>query len=223
MKYIIVNTKNKFTEEAAKKYYEAISNINFDKVKLIICPKKGHLHIFSKRMYCLGVQGDYSIDDIKNSGITHAVVGHYDNRTKGETDLNISIKVNLLQKMNIKPILCIGEENKSDNVYSTLTSQIDSVYSNIVNKNKIILAYEPFWSIGNNSIVSFKYIEENILFIKKYITEKYNNKATVVYGGSVNINNINILNASKHINGFMISTSALNDNNLLKLVESIEE
>ncbi len=223
MKYIVVNTKNKFSEEDAKKYYGIISNIDFNKVKFIVCPKESHLHIFNEHKYCLGVQGLSDINVLKENKVTHAIVGHYDNRKAGETDSEISGKVNILQDNNIKPILCLGEEIKSVDVFNTLKKQIDSVFKNIVNKKYILLAYEPYWAIGKNVDVSLSYIEENILYIKEYVRSMYDTQVMVLYGGSVNATNIRNLSLSKVIDGFMISSSALNEENLIQIIEYVEE
>ncbi len=219
MKYIIVNTKKKMSLEKIKVYYDNISKFGYENVKLIICPEKKHLNIFSKRNYCLGAQDFSDISDLIDNNVTHCIVGHYDSRNAGDSDQIISKKINILQENNIKPILCIGEYEKSENVYKKLEKQIDNIYMSIKKPEYIIVAYEPFWAIGTNIEIDNNLIEDVLIYIKKYIFNNYGVRVSVIYGGSVNKDNISSLNKLKEADGYLISSGALQSENLKEIVK----
>ena len=93
-------------------------------------------------------------------------------------------KINLCLDNDITPIICFGEsieERKSNNHLNVIKNQIDILP--LKNQNKLILAYEPIWSIGTGLIPSVNEIKEVHSFVKSFIN------APILYGGSLNNNN----------------------------------
>ena len=74
-------------------------------------------------------------------------------------------------------------ENKKTNII--LKNQIMNGLKGFGKKCKIIVAYEPVWSIGTGLIPA----TEELLGIVNFIKKKSNSKK-VLYGGSVNPKNI---------------------------------
>ena len=64
-------------------------------------------------------------------------------------------KVKYALKNNLKVVFCIGEnksEKKNKKTLSVLKRQLSKVLEKNFNKNNIIVAYEPIWSIGTGKI-----------------------------------------------------------------------
>ena len=72
-----------------------------------------------------------------------------------------------------------------------IKKQLDECLDGI--KGKVIIVYEPIWSIGSGLIPT----NEEIKNITNFIKENYNYK--VLYGGSVNLQNIDTLNKISNI------------------------
>ena len=85
----------------------------------------------------------------------------------------------------------------------------------------MIVAYEPIWSIGTGNILDNKTIVEVIDFIKKYILNNYKLNLKVIYGGSVNLNNISNLE-SLNLDGYLIGNACLDPNKFLELISFIK-
>ena len=63
-----------------------------------------------------------------------------------------------------------------------------------INFKRIIIAYEPVWSIGTNKIPKISNLRKIMKFIKNHLRKKFDtlNVTKVVYGGSVNSKNVSV-------------------------------
>ena len=85
---------------------------------------------------------------------------------------------------------------------------------NIKNNKKIIIAYEPVWSIGTGIIPKSDDLFKTISFIKR---EKKNYK--VLYGGSVNPKNINQLKSINNIDGYLIGGASQDPKKFIDIIK----
>ena len=86
--------------------------------------------------------------------------------------------------------------------------------------DKIIFAYEPVWSIGTGKVLTNKELTKQVINIKKIIKNKFKNQKTkIIYGGSVNNQNINNLKQIKEINGFLIGGASQNSKKFIDIIK----
>ena len=107
---------------------------------------------------------------LKNVGAKYVIIGHSENRQEGENNKLINIKIKSALKAGLKVIFCIGEtsvEKRKKITKKILHKQIKLGLDKIKNKNKIIIAYEPVWSIGTGLIPKSEDLFDTINFIKK--------------------------------------------------------
>ena len=90
------------------------------------------------------------------------------------------------------------------------------------NLNKIILAYEPVWSIGTNKIPLKKDVEDTIKFIKKIYKKKFPTSKIpkVLYGGSVNPKNIRLFSSINDIDGFLIGGASQSSKKFIDIIKN---
>ena len=101
-----------------------------------------------------------------------------------------------------------------------LIKQIKKGLSKINNLKNIIIAYEPVWSIGTGLIPNNNELLNNILFIKKFLRQNFKYKnSRVLYGGSVNPDNIKNLSEINQIDGFLIGGSSQNPNKFIDIIK----
>ena len=92
---------------------------------------------------------------LKKVGAEYIILGHSENRSEGENNQLIKKKIISALSQKLKVIFCIGEtlyEKKRNNTFSVLKKQIKSSLEKNFDISKIIIAYEPVWSIGTNNI-----------------------------------------------------------------------
>ena len=215
---LIYNHKANLTKEEIIKYEKKLRKYN-----VIVLPSTCFLPFFNKGKYILGSQdisefeennrtGEINGKSLKSLNVKYCLVGHSERRIHNkETNESLINKLNNCKKYDIIPLYCIGEKNN----ISELNEQID-LYLNNVNIKKAHIIYEPVKNIGSNEI-NIEEIKNNINYITTYIKEKYNKDVDLIYGGGVNINNIEQLKNIKEIDGLILSRDALDIKNLDKI------
>ncbi len=225
------------------KSIESVINLskkkNYKNAKIIYCPPYTLLNYFvmktRKSNLDIGAQnchyeintgpytGSISSTMIKKLGAKYVIIGHSENRSNGETNTEINKKIHSAILNNLNVIFCIGEnlfEKKNKKTNKILKQQIDLGLKKIKKINKIIFAYEPVWSIGTGKILTNKELTKQVIIIKKIIKNKFKNqKSKIIYGGSVNNQNINNLKQIKEINGFLIGGASQNSKKFIDIIK----
>ena len=156
---------------------------------------------------------------LKNIGANYVIIGHSENREKGEHDKLINLKIKSALKAKLKVIFCIGEtlnEKRKKKTKLILSKQIKVGLDKIKNKSNIFIAYEPVWAIGTGIVPKSNNLFDTVNFIKS----KFKDKSTkVLYGGSVNIDNIKNLKEINNIDGFLIGGASQNAKKFIDIVK----
>ncbi|PYF43586.1 triose-phosphate isomerase [Metamycoplasma alkalescens] len=242
MKYLIGNFKMNKTFFDVESYIEALSYlINENKTKLKnlqigIAPSfdSAYLsYLHQDRNFLFGLQniyhelngaytGEVSLNVAIETKIDFILIGHSERRSLfNETNQLINKKITHLQKTKIMPILCIGEsmqEFNENKTFEVLAKQINEGLKNIENHSNLIISYEPVYCIGNGIIPEVSHIQKVIDFIHIIL----NNKIPVLYGGSVSLANIEILEQVKGLSGYLVGKASLNANEFVELAKKIK-
>lgn len=227
---VVLNNKCHFEKENFKKYLKELNKISTTN-ELVLCPSNIYLNGIKLKRIFLGSQnvskdsngaytGEVSAKQLKSINVDYCIVGHSERRlNNNEKNEDINSKIKQLLKNNITPILCIGEtkderaNNKTDNV---LRHEIVEALKDIDKKEKVIIAYEPLWSIGTNEVLSPDEIEKVVLSIRKIIP---NNR--ILYGGSVTEENVEKLNEVNLLDGYLLGKVSLYPKRVKKLLEKL--
>jgi len=205
------------------------------KGRLIYCPPYTLISSFLKKFQnCLidiGAQNCHESDDfgphtgfinakmLKNVGANYVIIGHSENREKGETDKIINQKIKSAIKAKLKVIFCIGEtlkQKKNGKTKSVLQKQIKFGLDKVNKKTNLFIAYEPVWSIGTGKIPKMKDLKQTVKFIKNQFKFKI---PKILYGGSVNPQNIKDLREIKELDGFLIGGASQNPKKFIDIVK----
>jgi len=213
---------------------------NRNKYRVIITPPYTLIETFSKyfrnKKISIGSQNCYQKDEfssntaaispymIKSVGAKYTLVGHSDNRSEGDTDTMLKAKVNFALKNNLKVVFCIGEnksEKKNKKTFNVLKRQLTKVLEKKFNKNNIIIAYEPIWSIGTGKIPTKAELESTTIYIKSILSSIFKkNIPPVLYGGSVDDSNINEFKNIKVIDGFLIGGASKSSKKFIDIIKN---
>ncbi|HEF2950029.1 TPA: triose-phosphate isomerase [Campylobacter coli] len=156
--------------------------------------------------------GELGKEHLDEFGIKCVLIGHSERRALGDENL-IKAKFDFAKEHAYKIVFCIGEDLKLKNSNQTLDflkkqlEVIDLDYKNL------IIAYEPIYSIGSG--VSAK--KEDIAKVLEFVSSL--TQAPLLYGGSVNGDNIKDILNIKHCSGVLVGSAALKAENFIKLIK----
>lgn len=235
-KLIVGNLKMNLLADDISNYIKQLEGQKLNE-QIVICPSSIYIPYFLKQSYKVGIQniffrgkgaytGEISPSQAASLGVKYAIVGHSERRGYfNESDQDINKKVVMALKNGLEVILCIGETAEEKNLLKTaciLKRQLLNGLRNLEEQqlNHITIAYEPVWAIGTNVIPTNKDIEDSILYIKGIVSEylKYED-IPVMYGGSVNDENILELNKIPNVSGFLVGGASTDAKKFLKIIE----
>ncbi len=252
-KYVIGNLKMNLLTQAERDHYlksfiDEVYKAGKFKSRLIICPPSFHLEkfidFFRGKKVSVGAQniyfeqrgsftGEISALMIKSFGAEWVIVGHSERRRLfGETDEVCNLKLRAALEEKIKPILCVGEnldQRKNDLTFEVVSRQIESALKEVVSTqiDKLIIAYEPIWSVGSDEIPSSDEVMQVKILIRKKISELYSpvlaEKVPILYGGSVKPKNVKQLCLEAGMDGVLVGRESLVPGEFLKIVQSIDK
>jgi len=208
-----------------------ISNHKFKNVEVLICPPFTLIDKFSsltsRSSINIGAQdcssnesgaytGEISASMIKDFNGKYCIIGHSERRIyHNETNNLINSKILQAQEKNLRTILCVGEtlsDRKNKRTLRVLGNQIKASLKGKINPNQLDIAYEPVWAIGTGLVPNNSDIEEVHNFIFSKLKKIYGNRVKnirILYGGSVNSNNISSISSLNNVSGALIGGASL--------------
>ena len=203
---------------------------------VIICPTSIFIPYFLNHNYDVGIQnvyiensgpytGEVSPKQARSIGVKYAIIGHSDRRQMGEDDELINKKIKKCLENKIKVVFCIGETLEDRSLMKTdvvLKRQIFNALIGVHDTNNLVIAYEPVWAIGSNRIPDLNDIDKTAFYIKALV-KKFTNvdNVMVLYGGSVNPENVKDIINLKGISGVLVGSQSKDPNKLLDIIEVV--
>ncbi len=157
----------------------------------------------------------------------YVILGHSERRQRfGETDEMVAKKVTAAIAVGLKPILCVGEtlaEREAGDATVVVQRQVRAALREVPSLEGVIVAYEPVWAIGTgvpSSPADAQYIME---FIRGLMQEDFGRSAKdlpILYGGSVDTNNVAGFIAQQDIDGALVGSASLDADGFVELVKN---
>ena len=173
--------------------------------------------------------GEISPKMLKDFGVEYVIISHSERRKYlNETDEAINRKVLASLEDGLNVVLCVGEdlgtrqlskEVVEEFIKNQLQNDLKGLPADGSQKSKIIIAYEPIWAIGTKVSDNPNDAAEMIKFIKNILnSELHISNTAVLYGGSVNAENIKSFVEKEEIDGFLVGQASLNPDEFKKII-----
>ena len=227
---VILNNKSNLLIDEYIKYQSKLSAITSNHT-IVLCPSLPYLSKFYLKNMELGSQnvssyyegaytGEVAASQLKELGVKYCLVGHSERRKyQKETNQDINKKINMLLDNDIIPILCVGENQNERQLGMTIVKVINEIKEclrDIDNISKVVIAYEPIWAIGTGNTPT----REQIDAVLKEIKEDYPENL-LIYGGSLSDKNIEEINKSTYIDGYLLGGLSLKVDELKNFINKI--
>ncbi len=201
--------------------------------EIVICPSFVVLPLMKKELgkkVKLGAQnvawreggaltGEVSASMLSELGCKYVIIGHSERRSLlNESEVTIREKLKLaVAKKNI-PIFCVGETaeaRKAGETVKVIKGQL-AVLNNL-SFDKLVIAYEPVWAIGTGRVPTTEEISDVHGFIRAEAGKSVKN-LQIVYGGSVDENNIKKILAVTGVDGVLVGGASTKLNSWKKII-----
>ena len=232
-------------DEALAFIYQVNESVSsFENVESVICAPAIYLRDLVKRQgetLRIGAQnmhyldegaytGEISANMLRNVGVEFVIIGHSERRAYyNETDETVNLKTKKAIEAGLVPLICVGEElevREAGTTNDVVGKQVIAAYEGISKEDALltVIAYEPVWAIGTGKTATKEQANETIKEIRAVIEGLYgkevSSKLRILYGGSVNPNNVEDLLSTSDIDGALVGGAALDPTSFIKLVEA---
>jgi triosephosphate isomerase len=174
--------------------------------------------------------GEISPPMLKAYGVMHVILGHSERRhVFNESDQLINKKVHAALKHRMVPILCVGEtqdEHDSGRALDVVLRQLESGLEGVSDDHlgTVVLAYEPVWAIGTGRNATPEQAESIHGALRGAVLERYGRERAsqmrIIYGGSVNAENVDSLVSKPDIDGALVGGASLKADSFARIVRA---
>lgn len=248
MKKLVGNLKmNLITPRERESYVNAMRNelrkgLHYG-VEYILCPPAFHIEMFLERfdrLALIGAQdvfwerkgsytGEISPVTLVEFGVGCVIIGHSERRKYlGETEALHRLKILMALEVGLRVIYCIGEsqeEHRKEQTHEVLSRQLSEALYDVpgIRLPRLTIAYEPLWSIGTNVTPTPDEIaqaQESIrVSIANIFGKSADQRVDVLYGGSVNSQNIDLVCGVPNMDGVLVGRESLHPQEFLRIAE----
>ncbi len=172
--------------------------------------------------------GEISPAMLVDAGCKWVIIGHSERRgILGETDTVVRKKIKASLSDGLNVIVCVGETLQEREVGKTIKivqSQVERALMDLEldDPQRFVIAYEPVWAIGTGKNATPKEAEDvhaTIREITGSIFAQDSELIRIIYGGSVNGDNIDELLHMENIDGALIGGAGLDADSFVKIVK----
>ena len=205
--FFVGNWKNNQSPAGAREFIEKMDGAVLPKgAKVVVCPQEAFLSWpeWDNLPVALGAQ-DATPIVLANPKVKYCLVGHSDRRRLGESETDITQKIALLLEKGITPLLCFSKKEQ---------------YESYKTHKTYIFCFEPPENISQSG--QFKTVNPQKVEAELGQRQKdLGSNTTLLYGGSVNVRNINALSKIPHLSGFLVGQASLKANEFLELIHAL--
>ena len=126
-------------------------------------------------------------------------------------------------------IVCCGESlavRDGGGALEYVTAQVKAAFAGVdgLDAAKCVVAYEPIWAIGTGRTATPEQAEEVCAAIRAQLAEMYGQDVAqamrILYGGSMNEGNVEMLLAQPDIDGGLVGGASLKASSFVNLVKA---
>ena len=243
MKYVLSSWKMYLTVDQERASFEGIQDGLRERMEggatlplVILCPSFLSLVPFAARVddrvIALGAQNCHWEAEGAHTGeisprmlqglVDYVLVGHSERRAAGETDEHVARKVAAVAEHGLTPILLVGEDDTGDDAILRSEQRLRHGLSGVdVSRQPVVVVYEPTWAIGTDETASPAHVGRSVEHLKGVLADLGAGKPQILYGGSVNDDNVDALARLEMLDGVGAGRASLEPERFLRLIDQL--
>ena len=156
--------------------------------------------------------------------VEYVLVGHSERRAAGETDQQVARKVAAVARHGLTPVLLVGEDDPGEDAILRSEEQLRQGLSGIdVGSQRLLVIYEPNWAIGTEETAPTSHVRRAVLHLKDVLADVGATEPTILYGGSVNDDNVDALAGLDVLDGVGAGRASLDAGQFLRLIDQVAQ
>jgi triosephosphate isomerase len=177
--------------------------------------------------------GEISAKMLAVVGCEYAIIGHSERRRYfSETNKDCNKKIAHCFEEGLTPIYCVGEtltEREAHKTLDVIELQLREGLTGfkVHEIENVVIAYEPVWAIGTGKPALTNDAESVHSFIREIAASMFGgviaDKVRIIYGGSVDEENISSFMREKNVNGALVGGASLVADRFARIVRYNEE
>jgi len=174
--------------------------------------------------------GDVSAAMLADAGAKYVILGHSERRlSRHEVDAAVRLKIARATEKGLIPIVCVGEsesEMLAGQTEEVLTRQLKESLPDTIDKDGVVVAYEPVWAIGTGRTPTVDRISEIHRCIKRELANRFGAVGAtvrVLYGGSVKPENSLEIARIDGVDGALVGGASLKAVDFVEIARSFAD
>jgi triosephosphate isomerase len=170
--------------------------------------------------------GEISIPMVMEAGARIMLAGHSERRHLfGETDDQVAKKARAAMAAGITPMVCVGEtlaERDGGRTEQVIVRQLGALLATLelADWSRVVLAYEPVWAIGTGKNATPDDAAQIHELIRMELgRHSVSGRVPILYGGSVNTENVAQLLTRPQLDGVLVGGASLEAAGWASLIE----
>jgi triosephosphate isomerase len=168
--------------------------------------------------------GEISALMLREFGVSYVILGHSERRAYcNETDHTVNLKVHTALQQSLIPVVAVGEtldQRRAGVTDDHVVTQTRAAFEGVAAAalRGVVIAYEPIWAIGTGE--NCDPAEANRVMATIRSSLQGLSETPILYGGSMNTDNVAAYAAQPDINGGLVGGASLDPNGFAQLIRS---
>jgi triosephosphate isomerase (TIM) len=173
--------------------------------------------------------GEVSVGMLSRLGVTSVIVGHSERRQSyAMTDEVVAATLHAVVAGGLRAVLCVGEDlavREAGRHEGYVRAQLESALAALEPRffETVTVAYEPIWAIGTGVTAATAQVRTMTSYLRATLGARGLGDARVLYGGSVNPDNAEVLVSEGGVDGFLVGGASLKADSFLAIVRACND
>lgn len=171
--------------------------------------------------------GDIAAQFLAKLDVTYVLTGHSERRAgHHETDELVGKKSAAASRQGMVPVICVGEtanDLAAHGAAAVPVMQLEQALAHLPADAEFVVAYEPVWAIGSGQAATSAQAQDVALALRDKLRQLRGDKVAdatrILYGGSVNSDNIAGFMAQPDVDGALIGGASLKVEEFARIIQ----